>query len=84
MGEIKKNIYIFLLKVSNIQLNYAFLLFWSIFGEIHRKLLFLSKNYYLRKVYRNTQKLFSLHKFEMGQNMSKILICLYKRFWSNQ
>ena len=30
-----------LLNISHIQLNYAFLLFWSIFGEIHWKLLFL-------------------------------------------
>ena len=39
MGEIKKKI-VFQPKVSNIQLNYAFLLFWNIFGEINRELLF--------------------------------------------
>ena len=27
----------------HILLNYAFMLFWSIFGEIHRELLFLVK-----------------------------------------
>ncbi len=27
--------------MSHIQLNYAFLLFWSIFGEIRRELFFL-------------------------------------------
>ena len=32
---------VFLHKVSHILLNYAFLLFWSIFGEIHRELFFL-------------------------------------------
>ena len=32
---------VFLLKVNNIQLKYAFQLFWSILGEIHRELLFL-------------------------------------------
>ena len=32
---------VFLLKVSYKQLNYAFLLFWSIRGEIYRELLFL-------------------------------------------
>ena len=32
---------VFLPKVSNIQLNYAFLLFWSILEEIHIELLFL-------------------------------------------
>ena len=39
MGEIKKQI-VFQPKVSNIQLNYAFLLFWSICGEINKELLF--------------------------------------------
>ena len=35
---------VFLHKMSHIQLNYASLLFWSIFGEIHRKfLLFVVK-----------------------------------------
>ena len=29
--------------MCHIQLNYAFLLFWSIFGKIHRELLFLVK-----------------------------------------
>ena len=29
--------------MSHIQINYAFLLFWSILGEIHRKNLFLVK-----------------------------------------
>ena len=33
----------FLRKLSHIQLNFAFLLFWSIFWEIHRELLFLVK-----------------------------------------
>ena len=32
---------VFLHKVSHILLNYVFLLFWSSFGEIHSKLLFL-------------------------------------------
>ena len=39
MGEKKKKI-VFQPKVSNIQLNYAFLLFGSIFVEINRELLF--------------------------------------------
>ncbi len=34
---------VFLPKVSHLLLNYAFLLFWSIFGEIHRELFFLVK-----------------------------------------
>ena len=32
---------VFYPKSNHILLNYAFLLFWSIFGEIHRKLFFL-------------------------------------------
>ena len=47
---------VFLLKVSHIQLNYAFLLFWSIFVEIQRTSLFYQKSGYLRKVNWNTQK----------------------------
>ena len=37
----KKNV--ILLNLSHIQINYAFLLFWSILGEIHRKNLVLVK-----------------------------------------
>ena len=40
MGEILIKT-IFFPKVSHIQLNYAFLLFWSFFGEIDRELLFI-------------------------------------------
>ena len=48
---------VFLLKISHIQLNYVFLLFWSIFGESSLKTsLFSPKNDYLRKKQRNTQK----------------------------
>ena len=36
---------VFLLKVSHIEINYAFVLFWSIFGEIHWKLPFLVKKW---------------------------------------
>ena len=32
---------VFLLKVSHILLNYSFLYFWSILGEIHRELFLL-------------------------------------------
>ena len=43
--------------MSHILPNYAFLLFWSIFGLINWKHLFLfKKNYYLRKEQGNTQK----------------------------
>ena len=36
---------VFFLKVSHIQLNYAFLLFWSIFGEITDKFSYYSKKW---------------------------------------
>ena len=39
----------FLHKMNHIQLNYAFLLFWSTFGEIHWKILFLFKNWLSQK-----------------------------------
>ena len=42
MGQILTKTVI-LLKMCHIQLNYAFLLFWSVFGEIHWRLLFLVK-----------------------------------------
>ena len=40
MGEILIKTFFFT-KVSHTELNYAFLLFWNIFGEIHREHLFL-------------------------------------------
>ena len=49
MGEILIKI-VFLAKVSLIQLNYAFLLFWSIFAEILSELLFLVKKLLSQKV----------------------------------
>ena len=39
MGIKQKKVFFY--KMSNILLNYAFLLFWSIFVEIHRELSFL-------------------------------------------
>ena len=43
--------FFFIAKMSHIELNYAFLEFWSIFGEFHRKSLFLfqKKNIYLKE-----------------------------------
>ena len=43
MEKMFKKKIVILLNVSHIQINYAFLLFWSILGEIHRKNLFLVK-----------------------------------------
>ena len=47
--------------MSHIQLNYAFLLFWSIFEEFHWKILFLvkKKNYLRKKLWNNQKVCFS-------------------------
>ena len=51
--------------MSQIPPKYAFLLFWSIFGLIHWKFLFLVQGSdYLRKDHWNTKKVFFLNKFE--------------------
>ena len=56
------------LKLSHLQLNYAFLLFSSIFGEIYCKLHFiLKKNYYLRRRSEIPGKFVFLNKFEKVQ-----------------
>ena len=72
-------------KVSNIQLNYALLLFWSILEEIHRELLFLDQKVTISE--RRTEiltKFVFLNMFENGQILRKIWICLNNSFWSNQ
>ena len=46
---------VFLPKVSHVQLNYTFLLFCSIYGEIHRELLFFVKKVGISE--RGTEKL---------------------------
>ena len=78
MTNIKKNT-VFLPKVRHMQLNYAFLLFWSIFGEIHIDLFFLVKKVTLRKEHFNTQKVCFSYIWN-GENLSKIWICLTTDF----
>ena len=76
---------VFLPKVSHIQLNYVFLLFWSILEEIHRELLFLDQKVTISE--RRTEiltKFVFLNMFENGQILRKIWICLNNCFWSNQ
>ena len=76
---------IFLPKLSNIQQNYALLLFWSILEEIHRELLFLDQKVTISE--RRTEiltKFVFLNMFENGQILRKIWICLNNSFWSNQ
>ena len=75
----------FLPKVSHIQLNYVFLLFWSIFGEIHRELLFFDQKVTISE--RRTEiltKFVFLNMFENGQILRKIWICLNNCFLTNQ
>ena len=71
--------------MSHTQLNYAFLLFWSILGEIHWKFLFLIKNVTISE--KSSEILWTLvflNKFEKGQILLKICICVNNFFWSNQ
>ena len=52
---------VFLHKMSHILLNYAFLLFSSILGEIHRELFFLvKKKISLKRALKNSESLFFL------------------------
>ena len=71
--------------MSLIQLNYAFLLFWSIFWEIHRELLFLVQKLTIsEKSPEILRKFVFLNKFEKVKIKRKIWICLNNFFWSNQ
>ena len=74
---------VFLLQVRHIQPNYAFLLFWSIFGEIQRTS-FLVKKVTLTKEHWITQNFFFLNMFEKGKILRKIWFCLNNFFLSNQ
>ena len=69
--QIKKKI-VFRLKVNNIQLKYAFQLFWSILGEIHRELLFLVQKVTIsEKSTEILRKFVFLNKFEKGKSRGK-------------
>ena len=64
---------VFLHKVSHILLNYAFLLFWSILGEIHRELFFLVKKKWLyqKGALKNSESLFFLPCLKRGKSSEK-------------
>ena len=67
--------------MSHIQKNYAFLLFWSILGEIHRELLFLVQKVTIsEKSTEILRKFVSLNKFEKGQIQRNFWICLNECF----
>ena len=75
----------FLPKVSHIELNYVFLLFWSIFVEIHQKIIFLDKNLTISERSNEILRMFVLlNMLEKRQILRKIWICLNNCFWSNQ
>ena len=64
-----------------IQLNYAFLLFWSILGKIHRKILFFNQKVTISERSREIlRKLVFLIKFEKGQIQKKNWICCKQPF----
>ena len=71
--------------MSHIQLKYVFLLFWSIFAEIQRQLLFLvQKVTFSENRTEKPTKFVFLNMFENRQTLRKIGTCLYNCFWSNQ
>ena len=81
MGRIiTKNLF-FSVKWATYKLNYAFLLFWSIFGEIHRELLFLVKKVTISEMRTNTQKFVFLNIFQMGKVLRKIWICFKQNIY---
>ena len=68
----------------HILLNYAFLLFWSIFGEIHRKKFLLDIKVTLSETRTEIlRKFFFFLTFLKKANPGEIWICLNKCFWSN-
>ena len=74
----------FLQKVRHIKQNYAFLLFWSIFGEFMENFFF---NIKVTIAETSTEKLSHnvfLTMFEKGKILRKIWICLNNFFWTNQ
>ena len=84
MGEILRKKYFFL-KLSHIQLNYAFLLFWNIFGVIHREFIFLVPKVIISESRTELlTKIVFLKIFEKGKILRKIWNCLNNSFWTNQ
>ena len=75
---------VFLLKIRQIQLNYVFLQFLSIFGEIHWKLLFLVKKVTISERISDILGIFFSQQFEKEQIQRKIRICFKHPFCSKQ
>ena len=71
--------------MSHLLLNYAFLWFCSIFGEIHGEYFFLDIKVIISETRTEIlRKFVFLTMFEKGKNLSKILIYLNNCFWSNK
>ena len=71
--------------MSHILLNYAFLLFWSIFVEIYVDLFFLVNKVTSSETTTDILiKFVFLNMFEKWQILRKIWIRLNNLFWSNQ
>ena len=71
--------------MSHILLNYAFQLFWSIFGKIHSELLFLDIKVTISQMSTEIlRKFVFLTIFEKVLILRKIWIRLSNFFWSNQ
>ena len=71
--------------MSHIQLNYASLLFWSIFVGSHWELFFLDIIVTIAEMSTEIlRKFVFLTMFEKCQILWKIWMCLNKYFWPNQ
>ena len=68
---INTNKNVFLHNVSHILLNNVFLLFWSIFVEIHRELFFLDIKVAISEMSTEILRIFFFNIFEMGKSWGK-------------
>ena len=71
----------FLVNISHIHLNYAFLIVWNIFGKIHWKVLFLVKKWLSQKEAQNyTESLFCSTILKRMKSRGKFGFCIIKCF----
>ena len=71
------------LKGTDINKNFFYVVLKHFRGNSQRTSLFSPKSDSLRKEHRNTKKVCFFNKFERGQILRKIWICLNQWFWSN-
>ena len=67
--------------MRHILLNYAFLLFWSIFGEIHREYFFLDIKVTISETSTEIPRKFFFYHAWKGEILRKIWICLNNFFY---